>query len=311
MANHNRPTVYAIRTSLHKSRFQSQIQVGRHTLLPSLSKPMTIASLFSGLFSFVFLAMLFTYTPVRFASWSAKIIFVIGYYGLYYCLFTRTETLSYKRSLIKPAIAHVIPGNRYIETGWLANGASLIDLLDVDAKKGVNDNGQINFTNNEVGLVFEVVGNASSMLFQQDQNNVVNDTRTFYRTLPAGVNVSIFTQSSIQDVTEQISSKREQLAALQIDSPGLRQVIKQQAQVLDQVVGEHFSMIRQYMVVRGKPEQVKSVVANLRMLVSKQNNNYLKSAKLLNNIPRKGQNFGEVDVFLHSIYDDNKPLKNN
>ena len=303
--------VYGIRTSLGKSPLDSQIQLDANTSLSFAKKPITLATFFYLMGAIVIYALIVSKTVVSAGGFWGWLFFTVGYVGLYWSMLTRTKTLNYKLSYLPVFAQYWGKGARRVKTGLLDNGAPLRNFFGIREKNGVEDSGLIHFTDGEVGVVFDVVGNASSMIFEQDQVNVIKDARTIYKNLPSMIGLTLITQASTQDVHTQIESKLDQLHALQIDSPGLRQIVKKQGQVLRDTVGTNFSMIRQYLLVRGGEDNVMQVAKTLSDSAASSTNNYLKSATLLTNEKLKKYPNGmpaneprQVQRLLESIFDD-------
>lgn len=302
---------YAIRTSLAKRQLDSQIQLGANTSLSVAKKPITLAT-FIYLMGAIFLyAILFSNSVIRYGGFWGWFLFTIGFVGCYWSLLTRTKTLNYKLSYVPVVFRYWSRNGRAVKTGLLDDGARLRNFLGLKPKGGVTEDGMLHFTDGEIGIVFDVVGNASSMIFDADQHNVIKDARTIYKNLPSMVGLTLVTQASTQDVHTQIQSKLDQLHNLQINSPGLRQIVKKQGQVLRDTVGTNFSMIRQYLLVRGTPDNALMVAKTIVNSAASATNNYLKSAKVLTNEPVRRDKNGlplnepyQVEKFLSSIFDD-------
>lgn len=302
---------YAIRTSLAKSQLDSQIQLGSNTSLSIAKKPITLAT-FIYLMGAIFLyAVLFSRSVIRYGGFFGWLLFTVGFVGCYWSLLTRTKTLNYKIGYIPVAFRYWSHNGRNVKTGLLDDGARLRNFLGLKSKDGVTEDGMLHFTDGEVGVLFDVVGNASSMIFEQDQHNVIKDARIIYKNLPSMVGLTLITQASTQDVHTQIQSKLDQLHNLEIDSPGLRQIVKKQGQVLRDTVGTNFSMIRQYLLVRGTPDNALMVAKTISNAAASATNNYLKSAKVLTNESLRRDTNGlplnephQVERLLNSIFDD-------
>lgn len=301
---------YGIRTSLGKNRLQTQVQLGG-TNLSMGKKPFTIGSFLIAIGAGFAYMMIASRTVVRHGGILGWILFTLGYIGCYYAFFTRTATLDYRFTLLPRMVDYWRRGGREISTLYTAPGAPIRALTGLDVARPVEKDGKLNFTNGEVGYILDVVGNASSLIFEADQVQVIRDTRTIYKNLPSMVGLTTITQASTQDVHDQLESKVIQLRNLQIDSPGLRQVVKKQGQALRDVVGTHFSMIRQYILIRGAEDAVKTEKSVIMNAANSQTNQFLKQARVLTNEePRKGVSGmvinrpKQVEKLLASIFND-------
>lgn len=303
--------LYGIRTSLAKSIFDVQIQLGGNVSLSFAKRPITLATFIYVMVAIFGYAIIYSDTVVHYGGPFGIGLFTAGYIGTYVALLTRTRTLNYKVSYIPVIFSYWRRGGRYVKTGLLDPGGPLKNFLGIDPVHGIDKTGLVHFNNGEVGIFFDVVGNASSMIFEADQEQVINDARTVYKNLPSMCGLTLITQASNQDVHIQLQSKLDQLHRLQIDSPGLRQIVKKQGQVLRDTVGNNFSMIRQYLFVRGSADNVKIVAKSLYQGANSATNTYLKSAKQLTNEPKRIGADGlplnepyQVEKLLRTIFND-------
>lgn len=304
---------YGIRTSLGKSMLDSQIQLGGNVSLSIAKKPLTLASFLYTMVGIFVFALGYSNTVIHYGGFWGLFLYTVGYIGTFLVFLTRTKTLNYRLSYLPVIFAYWRKGGRDVGTGLLDKGGPLKNLLGIDPDHPVDEDGTVHFTDGEVGCFFDVVGNASSMIFEQDQRQVLNDARTIYKNVPSMVGLTLITQASSQDVHLQIQSKLDQLNNLAINSPGLRQIVKKQGLVLRNTVGQSFSMIRQYLLVRGKPEQMESVARLIYQAANSSSNDFLKQAILLTNEPKRVGSDGlplnepyQVEHLLASIFDDSQ-----
>ena len=302
---------YGIRTSLGRNFMDAQIQMGGNVSLSLARKPITIGTFIYLMFAIFGFAILFSMSVVRYGGPVGMGMFTVGYICTYIALMTRTKTINYKISYLPVIFNYWRRGGRQVKTGLLDPGGPLKNFLGIEPDNGIDPDGTIHFTDGEVGVIFDVVGNASSMIFDEDQKQVIADARTIYKNLPSMCGLTLITQASNQDVHLQLQSKLDQLHNLAIDSPGLRQVVKKQGQILRDTVGSSFSMIRQYLLIRGDPEKVESVAKMIFQAANSTTNDYLKQATLLTNEPLQNGPDGlpinepfQVERLLHSIFDD-------
>lgn len=295
---------------------ETQIQFGSTTSLSIAKKPITVATFIYALVSVVLYALLVSRSVIHSGGFWGISLFTVGYLASYWVLLTRTPTLNYKVTYVPVLFRYLSKKRRRVKTAFLDEGAPLRNLLGIEPQGGVRDDGLISFTDGEKGYLLDVVGNASSMLFDNDRNSVIRDARVLYKNLPSMVGITVITQASTQDVHIQLQSKVEQLNNLAIDSPGLRQIVKRQGQVLRDTVGSNFSMIRQYILVRGNLDGLTDTTRQIMNAAGSSQNNFLKEAHILQNQkPRYSQNGMainepyQVERLLRSIFDDYQDQK--
>lgn len=276
---------YGIRTSLAKSMMESQIQLGGNVSLSVAKKPITLATFVYLMMSIFLFAIIFSHSKIRYGGPWGVSLFILGYIATYIALLSRTKTIDYRVNYIPVIVRYWRKGGRVVNAGLLDAGGPLKNFLGIEPKDGVEFNGLIHFTDGEVGVFYDVVGNASTMIFLSDQKMVIRDARTVYKNIPSSCGITVITQASSQDVHLQVQSKLDQLHKLKLPSPGLRQVIKKQGQILQRMVGKEFSMIRQYILVRGKPELVQVASRELEQAAHSSSNEFLKAATRLTDEP--------------------------
>lgn len=286
--NRYRNGVYGIRTSLAKTLFDTEIPLSGLTSLHGGKKPVTIRVFVYTMLSLFGYALIFSRTVIALGGFWGMFLFTIGYIGCYATLVTRTDTLDYRVQYIPVIVKYWRKNGRKVGSGLLDSGGPFRDLIGIDERKGrqgVNEEGCIYFVDGEVGYLLDVVGYASNLLFDEDKDQVISDTRVFYRNLMPRVGVTVVTQASVQDVTTQLQSKVNQLNNLAIDSNGLRQVLKKQGLELKHNVGSKFSMIRQYILVRGAKDDVDIAVTQILSGAGSAKKAFLRSARVLKNEP--------------------------
>lgn len=279
---------YGIRTSLAKTLFDTEIPLTGLSSLYGSKKPMTIRVFVYSMMSLFAYALIFSRTVISAGGFWGILLFTVGYIGCYATLVTRTDTLEYRVNYIPVLFTYWRKNGRRVPTGLLDSGAPFRDLIGIDERKGrqgIDQEGRIYFVDGEVGYLLDVVGYASNLLFDEDKDQVISDARIFYRNLPPRIGVTLITQASVQDVTTQLQSKVNQLNNLAIDSNGLRQVLKKQGLELKHNVGSKFSMIRQYILVRGNKDDVDVALTQLLTGTGSSKKVFVRSARILKNEP--------------------------
>lgn len=274
---------YAMRISLAESLFDTQFPI---SVLKNPKKPITVRVFVITVVAFFAFAMLLSKSVIRFGGIFGWIMFTVGYFGCFMTLMTRTDTLEYKTSYVLPILRYWRKGGRNVDTGLLAPGAPFKQLLDIDGTVGIKEDGMIPFLNGEIGYILAVVGNASRMTFEDDQEMIIKDARDIYRQMPPRIGMTVITQTALQDVSVQLQCKRRQLDNLKefgITSPGLRQIVKRQGLTLRDNVGSNFSMTKQYILIRGDRGDVETFLRILLNTANSNNDVFLKSARLLRN----------------------------
>lgn len=118
----------------------------------------------------------------------------------------------------------------------------------------IDDQGRLLFFDGTQGYIYEVVGNASRLMFDSYKANVLNSVRQFWRQDFTGISFHFITKLSGERVTVQLQHKDEQLRQIPKNETTLREMQLTKQLVLRDRVGNNsaFKTIRQYMVVKAK-----------------------------------------------------------
>lgn len=177
----------------------------------------------------------------------------IGYFWLLYLICIPTLTKQVGLNEVVPMIRYAMGTNRHIGTRSSNLAKPIRDLVGVDGVEP--ETGKILYSNGEVGVIYEAVGNASILMFDEDKEHVLQSTRNFYRKLSPNISMLIDFSSEPQKIYKQVESAKQRQANLQIDSPGLRQLLHSDIEFMREVIGREFKSLHQYIVVRAKNDE--------------------------------------------------------
>lgn len=202
----------------------------------------------------IFVAGIFLYMFLIFQTGLGKggflgvIWWTLGYFWILVLLALPTETKQVGLALLMPMYRYIQSDTRKIETRSISPAEKVRSLVGIEGI--VKSSGKVVFTTGEVGFVAEVVGNASILMFDDDQNTVLTDTRNFYRKLTPNVSIIIDSVTEPQRVQNQVAIAMQRQDNMQLKSPSLQALMNAQVSVLSEYVGAEFKSLHQYMVVR-------------------------------------------------------------
>lgn len=127
------------------------------------------------------------------------------------------------------------------------NFAKIVNILDID-----DSNGVVYFSDGYKGLMFEVVGNASFMLFETDRNALLDNVDTFYRKFSDKVRFHQIHMLENQDVYMQLGALQSVVDNMQANNfydEDCNRLLALQGKVLSRQIGKQFSIIKHYMIV--------------------------------------------------------------
>lgn len=201
----------------------------------------------AGIFLYMFLIF---ETPLGKGGILGVIWWTLGYFWILVLLSLPTETKQVGTSLLKPMYKYLQPESRNVATRSISPADKVRSLVGIEGVAKAT--GKVVYTTGEVGFIAEVVGNASILMFEEDQNTVLTDTRNFYRKLTPNVSVIIDSVTEPQRVQNQVAVAMQRQDDMKWNSPGLQSLMNSQISVLSDYVGEEFKSLHQYMVVRAK-----------------------------------------------------------
>lgn len=128
---------------------------------------------------------------------------------------------------------------------------SLLNIRTIDPEDGL-----IRFLDGQIGHVYHVVGTASTLMFEEDKQIILDKVDTFYRKLPVGVEVIYDTIYEGHAVDEQIESVIEDKMNLKVKSKGLDALLDEQFNILSYAINNNqgLTSLHQYLVVRSPNE---------------------------------------------------------
>ena len=219
----------------------------------------TVLTALSFAFGFLLYWGILTETPIHEGGVVGITIFSIGYWYLCYLLLVPTPNQRLGCYYFMPSFYYLLKKYRHIHTLATSDDVPLELLYGI---KGlyVNESGIcfIIFNNNDVGQVYEIIGNGSRLMFDDDLNNLLENAKRFYKNISTNTYLVYDTTLSPQRVDIQLNNLKNQEKNNKYctnSKDGLRKVYYQNYQVLDKFVGEKFRSIRQYLIVGSVNEE--------------------------------------------------------
>lgn len=180
-------------------------------------------------------------------------IFTIGYFWFLVQLCMPTLTKQIGLNLFLPMFNYISKDKRYIPTRQTNLIKPIQDIIGI---QGIEpETAKVIFSNGEVGLVYEVVGNASYLMFDADVRKVLSDANRFYKQVSPKVSITYDFAVEPQRVYKQVSSAIQLKRDLRVESEGLQSLLNNQINFLTTQFGSTFKSYHQYMVVRAKNDE--------------------------------------------------------
>lgn len=235
---------YHIPTSLDVNMLSKTI-----TLFKNQSAPIKASLLFEGIGAFLSVCWFLSLPIIKSGSFMVKLTMVACFAGLFYLIFVPDATGVIKADMVPAAINYFFkPINRKIVVRQNRPANGMMILSDIDYIE--DHTGLIHFLDGTVGFAYSVVGNASRLLFDQDQELILERVDRWYRKMGRNYEFIYITDREAQSVTNQINSLKERYAKLDVDDDDLNAIANMNYRFLDRVVGSTFKSVNQYLIIK-------------------------------------------------------------
>lgn len=255
MAKHS----YKIPTSIDKSYFDMEINLQTKDGLGG--KPISLGLIAAYLISGMMLFMIVNKTFMASASTPIKILFGIVWIILTGLLLKRDGTNVPQYALVATMFNYLPKKYRYITTRKSSNPTDFYRIAGID---NIDlDRGLIEFVDGSFGYMYQVVGAASVLLFEQDRDAILECVDKFWRKVKTDTEWIFLTVKEPQKVYKQIGNLKEQYDNLDTDDKELKGLLDAQFYMMRDVIGKEFRTIHQYLIVKSTNKETLLVAKNI------------------------------------------------
>lgn len=110
--------------------------------------------------------------------------------------------------------------------------------------------GLIQFTDGTLGYAYQVVGNASVLLFDEDKDAILSRVDNFYRKMKSDYQIIYLTAKEPQHVKEQLANMQVRFQNAAYKDPDLRAIARMEYRIVHDDVGTAFRSTHQYMIIK-------------------------------------------------------------
>ena len=222
-------------------------------------KPMPVKTLLLYLLSILGCFMVVSKTVVSYGTVVHKVLFVLLWALITFVMLSVDNTGRMQAQLIQPLLSYLPKHSRYVKTQKKSNPAPFYGIIGI---KDVGKNGLVTFGDGSFGYIYSVVGSASTLLFDEDRNRILDRVDNFYRKIHIECELIFITTKSAQRVYRQKEAMKRRFDST--TDPELRELLLKQFDCLNNYVGKAFKSIHQYLVIKGDNfemfERAKSIV---------------------------------------------------
>ena len=248
---------YKIPTSLDKSYLDMEIALKTND---GIGKSFSIRVIFIAIIGILLGFFILNNTFMSVASAFIKFAFFVLWLLTAYLMLKRDATGESRYTLI-PAMFNYLPKkSRRINTRILSNPFDFYVLAGI---KAINSNGRIDYLDDSFGIMFEVIGSASVLLFEDDKNAILNRVERFYTKIKTNAEWSFITVKKPQKVYKQVGNLKKKYDNLDTADPDLKAMANTQFKVLTDIVGEEYRSIHHYLLIKAENLEALKMAQNI------------------------------------------------
>lgn len=242
---------YKIPYSLNMSYMDTTIAI--QTKDGSVGKVVPMLAIMTYVFSVFGCLLIVTKTYIgSAASMPQLILFCILWAALTVVLSKYDGTRRMNVQRIVTLLNYLPPAARRVYTRSNRNAVPFWNIVGIEE---VLPDGLIVYGDETYGYMYRVVGSASILLFEADQNNILTRVDNFFRKWQTDADVIFLTAKEGQKVYRQLAYLKKRYENLQTDDPDLRDLAEEQFRILRDYVGREFKSIHQYMLIRAENKE--------------------------------------------------------
>lgn len=237
-------TAYKIPASLARSTLDHEITVSAGGVSGrALPVKVILFYLLSGLFTGWFV----TNTPMQSAPLILQVLFVIWSIIaiVIFGKFNKTKEMRFMQ--LGPLLGYLPKNSRRVLTRSTSDPNPFYAIARL---RDVESDGLIHFVDGTVGRAFLVAGSASVLLFDEDQHQILDRVDSFWCKIGTDVEFINITTKEPQRIYHQIANLKRRRDNLFAEDPELLDLMDEQFDVLNDIVGRDIKSIHQYVVIK-------------------------------------------------------------
>ena len=184
------------------------------------------------------------------ALWSALTVVLAKYDG--------TRRMNMQRVV---TLINYLPSRaRHVYTRTTRSAVPFYHIVGIDK---VEQDGLVLYNDNTFGYFYRVVGSASILLFDADQEAILTRVDNFFKKWQTDSEIIFITAKEGQKIYRQLAHLQKRYENLQNDDPDLRDWAEEQFRILRDYVGKEFKSIHQYMVIKSASKEALRVANSI------------------------------------------------
>ena len=184
------------------------------------------------------------------ALWSALTVVLAKYDG--------TRRMNMQRVV---TLINYLPSRaRHVYTRTTRSAVPFYNIVGIDK---IEQDGLVLYTDKTFGYFYRVVGSASILLFDADQEAILTRVDNFFKKWQTDSEIIFITAKEGQKIYRQLAHLQKRYENLQNDDPDLRDLAEEQFGILRDYVGKEFKSIHQYMVIKSASKEALRVANSI------------------------------------------------
>ena len=184
------------------------------------------------------------------ALWSALTVVLAKYDG--------TRRMNMQRVV---TLINYLPSRaRHVYTRTTRSAVPFYNIVGIDK---IEQDGLVLYTDKTFGYFYRVVGSASILLFDADQEAILTRVDNFFKKWQTDSEIIFITAKEGQKIYRQLAHLQKRYENLQNDDPDLRDLAEEQFRILRDYVGKEFKSIHQYMVIKSASKEALRVANSI------------------------------------------------
>lgn len=236
-------------------------------------------------------------TPIARGNIVAKGIFAAAWLGLCALLLTynKCKTLGLERVL--SLIAYMNSDSRFISTRAVDKANNMVRVAGWD---NIDEDDIIHYADGSLGVVFDVIGNASILLFEDHRNAIIDQVDKHYQKMKPDITYQFITRKEPQNVYLQLGSMLEREQSMTVRDADLDAMFATNKYVLGHLVGQSFKSLHQYLIVQARNKEELDLGLSVLLGEIENSNLMFKHAEQLN--------AQEITALMTEVYGSRKEL---
>lgn len=181
-----------------------------------------------------------------------KVCFAAIWLGMCALLLTYNKCKLLGLERVLSLITFMQPDNRFVSTRSIDKANNMIRVCGWEY---IDDEGYIHYTDKSLGVVFDVIGNASILLFEDHKNAIIDQVDKHFQKMKPDVTYQFITRKEPQNVYLQLASMAERERNMTVEDYDLSAMFATNKYVLGHLVGQSFKSLHQYLIIQAKNKE--------------------------------------------------------